>query len=217
MAELLCLAFERTDAADNALHELRMLPEGHSAELIDACVVKRNPAGGMHVKQLVNLMVGGATGGSVLGAACGCLAGSVLIDPSTGSLLGAALGAATGAVCGALSDYGIDDRFIAETAGAIAPGGSALFVLLRPASVENLLAQLQAHHPTLLHTSMKRIADGRKDADHPAAARSGDSARPGGARRNGDRSGARVAAEAGRSADAHARRPGIGRLHHHHV
>jgi uncharacterized membrane protein len=121
MAEFLCLAFERIDSADKALNELQVLPGDGLAELIDACVVTRSSTGDVRLKQSVDLVAGGMVGGGVLGAACGCIVGLLFIDPSSGMLVGAAVGAATGAICGALSDYGVDDRFIAEAAGSIAP------------------------------------------------------------------------------------------------
>ena len=189
MAELICVVFEHLDGADKALSELQRLQADGLAELADACVARRSPAGDVHVNQSVDLVVGGAVGGGVLGTACGSLVGLWVIDPSIGMLIGAALGAATGAICGALSDYGIDDEFVARTADAIEPSSSVLFLLLRRANMQKLLARLEVYRPAVLHTSMKLNVDGRQDADLSTAARFGDAARLGGVRRHDNRPG----------------------------
>jgi uncharacterized membrane protein len=151
LVEFVCVAFAHIDAADEALNELQLLQEDSVAELADACVVRRSPAGSIQLKQSVNLVEGGMIGGGVLGAACGSLVGLLFIEPSVGMLVGAAVGAAAGAVSGALSDYGINDQFIEATAASITPGGSALFVLLRRANMEKLLSRLERYRPVVLH------------------------------------------------------------------
>lgn len=156
MTEFICIAFKDVDAADKALNELQILQGDGFAELADACVVRRDAAGGVHIKQSVDLVGGGTVGGSLLGAVCGSLVGLLLFSPLTGMLVGAGAGAVTGAISGALSDYGIDDRFIEEVGRTIAPGSSALFVLLRRADMEAMLTRLERYRPALLHTSLTR-------------------------------------------------------------
>jgi uncharacterized membrane protein len=69
-------------------------------------------------------------------------------------LAGAALGAASGAVGGALTDVGINDKFMKETAAAIQPGTAALFVLVRKVTADKVLEGLKGEGGTVLKTSL---------------------------------------------------------------
>jgi uncharacterized membrane protein len=153
MAALLCVAFQHVDTADKALIELQILQANGSAELADACVVRRNVAGDIDLKQSVDLVGGGAVGGGLLGAVCGSLLGLLFLNPLTGMLVGAGIGAVTGAISGALSDYGINDRFIEELGRTLTPGSSALFVLTHRLDVEAMLARLERYRPIVLRAS----------------------------------------------------------------
>jgi uncharacterized membrane protein len=62
-------------------------------------------------------------------------------------LAGAALGAASGTLGGYLTDIGIDDKWMKETAAAIQPGTAALFVL-----ADKVLDRLKAEGGTVLKT-----------------------------------------------------------------
>lgn len=68
--------------------------------------------------------------------------------------LGFAAGAAAGAVAGALSDVGIDDNFMKELAASIKPGSSALFLLIRRATLDKVLAEIAGSGGTVLKTSL---------------------------------------------------------------
>ena len=69
-------------------------------------------------------------------------------------LAGAALGAASGAVSGALTDLGISNKFMKETAAAIQPGTAALFVLVRKVTADKVLEGLKGEGGTVLKTSL---------------------------------------------------------------
>jgi uncharacterized membrane protein len=49
--------------------------------------------------------------------------------------LGAAVGAISGAIAAKMSDFGVHDNFIKEVGNSIQPGNSALFLLVREATV----------------------------------------------------------------------------------
>ena len=69
-------------------------------------------------------------------------------------IAGMAVGAATGALAGHLADYGIDDKWIKDVAGAIPPGGSALFVMARGANQERVLPEMAKFGGTVLRTNL---------------------------------------------------------------
>jgi uncharacterized membrane protein len=71
-------------------------------------------------------------------------------------LLGLAVGASAGAVSGALTDVGIDDKFMKELGATLTPGSSALFVLLRNPSTapDKVLDELKGTGGTILKTSL---------------------------------------------------------------
>ncbi len=95
-------------------------------DLGDAVVAVKDEKGKVKLHQAVNLTAYGAMSGGFWGA----LIGLILLNP----LLGVAMGATAGAVSGALKDVGINDGFMKELAGGLAPGSSALFVLVRKAT-----------------------------------------------------------------------------------
>jgi len=96
MAELVCVAFEDANTADRLLNELQIMQKEHLVELADACVVIRNAAGGLHLKQAMNLVAGGSIGGGAMGAFWGSLIGLLFLNPLAGMVVGAGVGAATG-------------------------------------------------------------------------------------------------------------------------
>jgi uncharacterized membrane protein len=75
--------------------------------------------GRVKVSQLVKL----TKPGKLVGVFWGKLIGFIFLAP----LLGTALGAASGTLVGALSDTGINDRFMKDAAQALTPGTAGLF------------------------------------------------------------------------------------------
>jgi uncharacterized membrane protein len=75
----------------------------------------------------------------VFGGFWGTLIGLIFLNP----LLGAAIGAGAGAVSGALTDIGIDNDMMKELAASFRPGCSAVFVLVRKATGDKVLAGLK--------------------------------------------------------------------------
>ena len=81
----------------------------------------KDPEGHIKLNQLLHTTAAGAVSGTFWGA----LIGLIFLMP----LVGAAIGAASGAIGGALSDVGINDNWMKETAAAIPPGTPALLDL----------------------------------------------------------------------------------------
>ena len=93
-----------------------------------------------------NLTAYGALGGGFWGM----LIGAIFLNP----LLGFAIGGAAGAVSGALSDIGIDDKFMKQLADQMKPGTSTLFILLHSDLSDKALAELKGTGGTILQTSL---------------------------------------------------------------
>src|SRR5262249_22020023 len=75
-----------------------------------------------------------------------------------------AVGAGAGAVSGALSDLGINDDFMKDLASTMRPGSSALFVLVRRATPDKVLEELQGTGGTVLRTSLSHEDEAKLQA-----------------------------------------------------
>ena len=129
MSTLVVLGFDGIHAADEVLNKVRSLQKRYLIDLEDACVVEREKAGKIHIKQAVNLTALGAASGGSWGAMWGTLVGLLFLNPLAGMAIGALGGASAGALSGSLVDHGIDDNFIKKLGQTIPEGSSALFVL----------------------------------------------------------------------------------------
>jgi uncharacterized membrane protein len=161
MSDLIAVSFKGEDTADQVLNKLMGLQKEHLIDLEDACVVVRDQSGQIRLKQALNLVGAGAAGGGLSGAVWGTLIGLLFLNPLVGMLTGAAFGAGAGALSGALADYGIDDEFIRSLGATIEPGSSALFVLVRSATPDKVLPELQPFNGTVLRTSLSKEQEER--------------------------------------------------------
>jgi uncharacterized membrane protein len=159
MSDLIAVGFQGEDTADQVLNKLVTLQKEHLIDLEDACVVLRDQNSQVRLKQAINLTGVGAASGGAWGALWGTLIGLLFLNPLAGLLTGAALGA--GALSGALSDYGIDDEFIRSLGATLAPGSSALFVLVRSATMDKVLPELRPFGGTVLRTSLSNEQEER--------------------------------------------------------
>lgn len=154
MADLVVLDFDGTETADAVLTKLRLLRKQELIDLLDAVVVIHPEGGEIQIKQSVNLAAMGAASGLSTGALVGALAGLLVLNPLGGMAMGGLAGAAMGALGGKLSDYGINDEFIREVGETIAPGTSALFVLVAKATTDKVVAEIRQYNPRVLRTSL---------------------------------------------------------------
>jgi uncharacterized membrane protein len=60
---------------------------------------------------------------------------------------------------GAMTDYGIDDKFIKGLSNQIKPGSSALFLQVERATGDKVVERLSRYQPTLLRTSLSQEAE----------------------------------------------------------
>ena len=90
----------------------------------------------------------GAVGGGFWGARIAL----IFLNP----LLGAAVGAGAGALSGKLADIGINDKFMKELGETFQPNTSALFVLVKEATPDKVLAKLKGFGGKVLQTSLSK-------------------------------------------------------------
>ncbi len=153
MSYLVVLGFDNTETARAVLKEAGELQKQHLIDLEDAAIVIRDSDGQPKIEQAVNLTAAGA----VSGGFWGLLVGALFLNP----LLGAAVGAGAGALSGSLQDIGINDDTIKEIGGAIQPGASALFVLVRQATPDKVIDELKKYNPTVIQTSLSHDDEAR--------------------------------------------------------
>lgn len=160
MSELVCIAFKDSSTADRVLNELRALETNYVLDLEDAVIVVRDMDGKVHLKQCVDVFGGATVHGVSLGMLWGGLMGLLFMNPLAGLIGSLAGGAGAGAITtaaseyGLLSDYGIPDNFIRALGSTITRGTSAIFLLIRSADQEKLLAGFSRYEGTILKTSL---------------------------------------------------------------
>ncbi len=165
MNDLLVIAFPSEEKAEQVRQKLFTMQKEYLIELGDAVIAVKNADGAVKLNQLFNTT---AIGG-VSGAFWGALIGLIFMMP----LAGAALGAGAGALSGALTDFGIDDKFMKDVAAAIPPGGAALFLLVRKMTTDKVLEGLKGAGGVVLRTSFEKS---KEDAIRAALAAQSQSA-----------------------------------------
>jgi uncharacterized membrane protein len=148
VSELIVMSFPTEVGAQEAQQTVARLQRENLIQLEDAATVVRRGDGKVKVKQSTSLVGAGALGG----AFWGMLIGLLFFMP----WLGMAAGALGGALGGKMTDIGVDDDFIKQVGASIQPGQSALFLLVRSATIDRVLEEMQPLHPTVLHTSLSK-------------------------------------------------------------
>ena len=146
MSSLVVIGYPDEQAADAVRGKLTELSKQNLLTLEDAVVVVRRKDGKAKIKQGQNLTGAGALGGSFWGLLIGCL----FFMP----WLGMAVGAVAGAISGHFVDIGIDDSFIKQVTETVQPGNSAIFMLVRDATVDRVLEELKKFGGTVMRTNL---------------------------------------------------------------
>lgn len=154
MSNLVVAGFDNMQDADAMLVKLQTMQKEYLVDLEDAVVVVRDEKGKVHLKQSIHLTELGSSSGFATGALFGTLVGMLFLNPLAGFAIGGLAGAGTGALSGAMSDYGIDDGFIKSLGSTIPNSSSALFVLVRKAQPEKVLAELSSFKAKIIQTSL---------------------------------------------------------------
>jgi uncharacterized membrane protein len=145
MANLVAIAYDDVDQAQQVTQTLGELMKEHSIELEDVVIVEHRAGGKIKLHQ--PSMAGiGAAGGALWGG----LIGLIFFVP----LFGMAIGAASGAAAGALTDRGIDDNFMKELGDKLPEGGAAVFVLVREATADKVVPEVAKFGGHLIQSSL---------------------------------------------------------------
>src|SRR5262249_8675650 len=92
--------------------------------------------------------------------ALGAVAGAAL-GATSGAVGGASVGAATGAIAEKLADYGIPSDFAKQLGENLKNGTSALFVLVRRAIPDKVLAEVKKYGGAVAHSTLSADAEQR--------------------------------------------------------
>ncbi|MDA8051136.1 MAG: DUF1269 domain-containing protein [Rhodospirillales bacterium] len=146
MSDLIAIAFASEEKAEAVRRKILDMQKEYLIEVNDMVVAVKQPNGHVRLNQMFHPTAAGAAAGSFWGL----LVGLLFMMP----LLGVAVGAGVGAIGGALTDFGINDRFMKDLAEALPPNGAALFVLVRKMTTDKVLADLKGVGGTVLKTSL---------------------------------------------------------------
>ena len=156
MATLVVIGYETETQAEETKLRLVQLQKEYLIELEDAVIAIKKPNGKVKLIQPINLTAAGAASGSFWGL----LIGMIFMMP----IVGVAIGAATGAVGGALTDLGINDDFMKNLAATFRNGSSVLFVLVRKATPDKVLEELQGTGGKVIKTSLTHEEEAKLQA-----------------------------------------------------
>lgn len=133
-ARLVVVAFDNEKEAFAMREALTKVQYARHMDAVEMVVVVRDGHGRVTLHQQDSLAVIGATYGSF----AGLLASLIYLNPAV-----VLLGLGVGALSGGLSDLGISDEFMRQLGGTLSDGTSALFVLVRKSSPDEIVAGLQ--------------------------------------------------------------------------
>ena len=146
MSDLIVIAFPSEQKAEKVRQKILDMQKEYLIEVGDAVVAVKEADGRVKLNQMFHPTATGAAAGSFWGL----LVGLIFLM----HILVAAVGAGAGALSGALTDFGINDKFMKDLSDSLQPGNAALFVLVRKMTTDKVLADLQGVGGTLLKTSL---------------------------------------------------------------
>jgi uncharacterized membrane protein len=153
VSNLIAVAYEDVGTARNVLGELHELTVEHAITLDDAVIIERRPDGKIKLHQTMSPAGAGAAGGALWGG----LIGLLFLAP----FLGMAVGAASGGAAGALTDVGVDDKFMKHLGEDLQPGTAAVIVLVRESTPDKVLPRISRYGGRVIHSSLSDEADQR--------------------------------------------------------
>lgn len=156
MSELVVFSYKHPDRASEVLQEIATLKKENVRKPLigieDAAVAVKREDGRVKIRQTLESVMKGTQ--VAYGGLWGVLIGFLLGGP----LLGALAGVGIGAILGRNLDVGIDNDFIERLSNELAPGDSALFLLVRDTPIDTLTEELNTRGGRLFHTSLPEDA-----------------------------------------------------------
>ena len=156
MPTLVVIGYESEIKAEEVRLALLKLQREYLIDMGDAVVAVREADGSVKLRQLVNTTAAGALSGGFWGT----LVGVLFMNP----LIGLAVGTMAGAASGALTDVGIDDKFMKQLGETLKPGTAALCVLVRRATPDKVLAEIKGFGGTVIKTSLSHDDEAKLQA-----------------------------------------------------
>jgi uncharacterized membrane protein len=153
MSTLVAIGYDDPYNAEEVSLKLRKMQRDYLIDLEDAVVAVKDEHGKVKLHQPVSLTAAGAVSGGFWGS----LIGLIFLSP----LLGLVVGASAGAVSGALTDVGINDKFMKDRAGTLKPRSSVLFILARRATPDKILDELRGTGGKVLQTNLSHGDESR--------------------------------------------------------
>ncbi|WP_299923544.1 DUF1269 domain-containing protein [uncultured Pelagimonas sp.] len=160
--QLVAIMMDDVETARNARMECAKLAQEHLLTLEDAVVVYKEE-GEVKLDQAVNLTAAGAMGGAWWGVLIGAIAG-VATGGAGLALAGLAGGAAGGALSGWMSDAGISDELMKQTADALEGGKAILFIAGRTGAPDKVLERLKPFGGEVVTSNLTADADKKINA-----------------------------------------------------
>jgi len=151
MGNLVAIAYPDEATAKEVLGVLGRLQTEKNIVIEDAVIITRNQDGKVKLHQSVKPAAAGAAGGALWGG----LIGLLFLAP----LLGMAVGAAAGGAAGAVTDVGVDDRFMKELGEKLEPGSAALIVLVQRSTPDKVIPEIQPYGGEVLQSSLSNEAE----------------------------------------------------------
>jgi uncharacterized membrane protein len=161
MSTMVVIGYDDQFKAEEVRLKLMKLQKDYLIDMEDAVVAVKDEKGKVKLHQALNLTAAGAVSGGFWGS----LVGLIFLNP----LLGLAVGATAGAVSGALTDVGIDDKFMKQLAETLTPGSSVLFVLVRKSTPDKVLEEIKGTGGKVLKTSLSHDDEAKLQAALSAA------------------------------------------------
>ena len=150
MSQLVVLGFDTEQQALDALKSLRRLEKDGRISFEDTAVVSHSLDGKFNVKNE-------ASGTAETGAAVGAIIGGLVTFMFP--VAGIAVGALVGGGIGALMDRGVSGDFVKDVKAELAPGKSALFLVVRGADRDAALGVLRNFHGDVIQTTLDPDAE----------------------------------------------------------
>ncbi len=151
MSTLIVIAYPEEDRAVEVLTTLKQLRSKDLIDLDDAFYVTKDKEGDTKVHHSVHITRKGA-GWGALG---GLLVGALFFTP----IALAVVGAAAGVLFVKLADMGIDQKFVKDLSAELKPNSSAIFLLVRNVSPDEVIAALRPYGGTILQTTLSEEAE----------------------------------------------------------